>query len=321
MPPSIIWPDDRAPMDSIHGELRQRRGLLPLLLLSSSWLRSYITRGHLRARLSSYRRGSDFWTYTVTRENRIYFVWTQLIQRMVRKWSYLNNLNNPLGCSPENSLSSKDFRTHHKFKVFRATTRFKRYSIGISRVVRKKHAQRKRRTNLLALSFLTYAWSKAFQKERQFVRFYQALGLFNVLACSSNLSVLSRKQVTLANTANVGINSCSLSRTILTHFLVSSPRSLFLKPKLSVNTNSFLSTSSPCAMAQIFEAGPSAIVSDQVLYPIDANVSELANTLSLLDNAITVVSLDQVKALRSLTVLLSILHLSAEPAGSVVNLL
>lgn len=74
-------------------------------------------------------------------------------------------------------------------------------------------------------------------------------------------------------------------------------------------------------MAQIFEAGPSAIVSDQVLYPIDANVSELANTLSLLDNAITVVSLDQVKALRSLTVLLSILHLSAEPAGSVVNLL
>ena len=57
-PPQGLRPDAGAALRLVDGQLRQRRRLLPLLLLRGAWLRSHRARGHLRARLPAYGRGA-----------------------------------------------------------------------------------------------------------------------------------------------------------------------------------------------------------------------------------------------------------------------
>ena len=52
-----VRPDARAPFRDQHGQLRQRRRLLPLLLFRRPWLRPHRARGYLRPRLPPHRRG------------------------------------------------------------------------------------------------------------------------------------------------------------------------------------------------------------------------------------------------------------------------
>ncbi|XP_057565721.1 NADH dehydrogenase [ubiquinone] iron-sulfur protein 7, mitochondrial isoform X1 [Hippopotamus amphibius kiboko] len=58
-PPSLpgLRPDARASLRGVHGELCQRRRLLPLLLLRGAGLRPHRARGHLRPRLPAHGRG------------------------------------------------------------------------------------------------------------------------------------------------------------------------------------------------------------------------------------------------------------------------
>lgn len=176
-------------------------------------------------------------------------------------------------------------------------------------MVRKKYARRKRRNNLSALSFPTYAWSRSFQKERQFVRFFQTLGLFSTLACSADVSVFARKKLGLANSANVGIGSCSLSRTILTHFTSKSQEALFLSPRLPNNSHTLLTTTNLPAIAKVVEAGPGAVLFDNLLYPVDVAAPDAKAELLTLVSSVSSLSVEHTKAVRSVIVTLSLLHL------------
>ena len=57
-PPQGLRPDAGAALRLVDGQLRQRRRLLPLLLLRGAWLRSHRARGHLCPRLPPDRRGT-----------------------------------------------------------------------------------------------------------------------------------------------------------------------------------------------------------------------------------------------------------------------
>lgn len=62
---------------------------------------------------------------------------------MVRKWSYLNLNESNYNIDSYNFISSI-----YNFKVFRSTTRFKKYNRSeLTFMVRKKYSKRKHKTN------------------------------------------------------------------------------------------------------------------------------------------------------------------------------
>ena len=67
--PQSIRPDARTALCDLHGLVRERRRLLPLLLFGGARLRPDCSGRYLRARLSADRRGTALWCASVTEEN------------------------------------------------------------------------------------------------------------------------------------------------------------------------------------------------------------------------------------------------------------
>lgn len=105
---------------------------------------------------------------------------------MVRKWSYIKNLNLPQ-ISPHQSLF---FGLKSNFKIFRSTTRFRKSSVGKSCLLtRKLNFRLHRRTSLSAFSTIGTAWARIFLAVRRPLRFLQNYRLLQVgiYATNSNL--------------------------------------------------------------------------------------------------------------------------------------
>jgi len=130
---------------------------------------------------------------------------------MVRKWSYLNSFDH---ISNKNLTPFKELKT---FKVFRKTTRFKKFNKGITLMVRKKYAKRKYKTTWLFLTYTTQAWTSHYLKSRQFERFFQSLGLFNAKAYSADYDVF--RVSTIGSAIETGVNIFSCSWKIAKHYL------------------------------------------------------------------------------------------------------
>lgn len=124
---------------------------------------------------------------------------------MVRKWSYL--------VTPTKPINYGDCLRPaiHLFKVFKATTRFKKHNLGVTRLVRKKYSKRKHRTNWLNMVYVTRSWVYLFIRSKQFVRYYQSLGLFPILAYSTTTLFFSKQSALLHNPYGSFITSCSKS--------------------------------------------------------------------------------------------------------------
>lgn len=151
---------------------------------------------------------------------------------MVRKWSYLKTSNLAISVHTLKSLT----QLLH-FKVFRKTTRFKKFNRGITRVVRKTYARRKHRTNCLIWYYITKSWVANYLKMRQFERFYSGLGRFQFEAFSSNFEVFSVKLHSISNYNGVNIISCA--KNVLGKHTNQSTSALFLKnPTKYANTTS-----------------------------------------------------------------------------------
>jgi len=76
--------------------------------------------------------------------------------------------------------------TVYKFKVFKKTTKFKRYNRGLTKFIinRKKNVLRKKRSSLQFVSHLTHFWTLSYSSLRGSIRFSQNL---NMLKYSGNL--------------------------------------------------------------------------------------------------------------------------------------
>jgi hypothetical protein len=96
---------------------------------------------------------------------------------MIRKWSYVNTLSNREKIQFWSKL--KKLSKRHSFKVFRRTTRFKKYRLGISRSApgRKWYTRRKRRTSFYMNSHILHSWIHHYLRHKQFIRFVQSIGL------------------------------------------------------------------------------------------------------------------------------------------------
>ena len=107
---------------------------------------------------------------------------------MVRKWSYVTYLNST-GSFYDKSALTKCY----SFKVFRMTTRFKKYKRYETTFVRKKDATRKRQTSWFTLTVVLGQWSLQYLKSRQNLRYLQTMELVNYKLQIPNTYVLMKK--------------------------------------------------------------------------------------------------------------------------------
>lgn len=107
---------------------------------------------------------------------------------MVRKWSYLTTQNNLL-FNQSLSVVTKCY----SFKVFRMTTRFKKYQRYGTSFVRKQDSSRKRQTSWLTLLSIFAQWSLQYIKYKQYLRYYQSISTHNYQLTIPNIFVIGKK--------------------------------------------------------------------------------------------------------------------------------
>jgi hypothetical protein len=143
---------------------------------------------------------------------------------MVRKWSYLKTF------SLEHPSTLVPIKTVKAFKVFRKTTRFKKYNRGITRIVRRKYMKRKRKSSSLFAYYITKSWVQSYLKLRQFERFYQSFGSSRILSYAADYDVF---KVAPHCINDHGIHIFSCSKSLLNHFI--NPRKLIKSPLVFTN--------------------------------------------------------------------------------------
>ncbi len=107
---------------------------------------------------------------------------------MVRKWSYLTMT---AGGTVEKPLSA--IAKCYSFKVFRMTTRFKKYQRYGTSFVRKQDSSRKRQTSWLTLLSILAQWSLQYIKYKQYLRYYQNSNLYRYQFVIPNIFVIQKK--------------------------------------------------------------------------------------------------------------------------------
>lgn len=124
---------------------------------------------------------------------------------MVRKWSYLT-----LNTDFNSTLNFENITKCYTFKVFRMTTRFKKYNRYDTRFIRKKDSMRKRQTSWINLSIILAQWALYFLKSKQYFKFYQNINLYKYQYNISDIIILKKKHLLLNN--NLVFNTGVLSK-------------------------------------------------------------------------------------------------------------
>lgn len=225
---------------------------------------------------------------------------------MVRKWSYLEQT---VTLSPLNSL--KQIPKLYNFKVFRKTTRFKKYNRGITRMVRKNYARRKHQTNWLNLSYISKSWVLNYLSLRQFERFYSALGRFNVSAYSSDVNVFFLKLPTLLNKNGINILTCS--RSVLNKHINYTDKAVFLRNHTQHARSAYVQTSNHTDVLSSLEIYPSIINIESSFYSPDElklalSRNEITNQLTYLESNVFNHSLNIVLSSYNVLILLTLLN-------------
>jgi len=92
---------------------------------------------------------------------------------MIRKWSYIKDTFH----AKIDFIPNMQITTKYKFKIFRTTTRFKRYNIGKTKFVRKLNFQLRRQTSQVALTFISTYWFRFFLNSKHIYRFIQNISI------------------------------------------------------------------------------------------------------------------------------------------------
>lgn len=214
---------------------------------------------------------------------------------MIRKWSYINTTYNSTSeiinlqlekansIRPSlNTLRTRQTSNRYNFKVFRKTTRFKKFKSGLAGIVRGVYAKKKRRTDNYGNLFIARDWALFYLKQRQIVRFTQSLNLLPYEALSADKEVFFKRLPYVENIKGVSIYTCS------TNFV----KALLLKTK---NIPYFFFKSSHSVVSHTQSAnledslnskdlGSSSLKYEGLLYPIDSHrflTSQLTNEILL----------------------------------------
>ena len=181
---------------------------------------------------------------------------------MVRKWSYLKTLT-----INDNSFWDPYFNTlnkKHTFKVFRKTTRFKRYSTGLSTVVRLKTMKITRKTEKITLSTFISSWSRIYLRSKQFYRYYQAIGLFTILM--PTFSPDSVKSIILKNNPISNVFYFSCSKSVLKKYLSNNFYDKKIKSPIQNSRNCYIATTGILDLKDFDKVSSSILFLDEKFY-------------------------------------------------------
>lgn len=121
---------------------------------------------------------------------------------MIRKWSYINSTTTVI--SALRTKTSVNLHTKFKFKIFRKTTRFKKYNISYTSFVRTLPVLRKRRVDWKYYFVISSQWVKPLLKNKQFISFIQTKFLHNYTFSYNYIPIFQRKSHQL-NLIGIGI--------------------------------------------------------------------------------------------------------------------
>jgi hypothetical protein len=176
---------------------------------------------------------------------------------MIRKWSYLNY---PITNKP--FLLNKSFKSK-SFKVFKQTTKFKKFKKGLTQSVRQKYTYRKFSTSNFVLPQITKWWSFNYIQTKQINRFYQSFLFSPILSNMPDYSILPFQNYNDMEGLSMHLFSCT-KRLIFRLNGIS--KTLSYSPKIKNSKISFTQTTNITLLSQSNIVYPLSIYSDNLSY-------------------------------------------------------
>jgi hypothetical protein len=138
---------------------------------------------------------------------------------MIRKWSYINN-QFTTSHSHKNLNITETFNLplRFKFKIFRKTTRFKKFNLSYTRFIRHLPALKKRRVNWKLYFIISSGWVKPFLKSKQINSFIQNKKMYIYSLNYPSILLLSKKPNYVKNLIGIGV--IGLNYSVLSHNLL-----------------------------------------------------------------------------------------------------
>lgn len=197
----------------------------------------------------------------------------------------------------------------HSFKVFRKTTRFKKYRLGITKFVRKFYARKRRRTSLYMNSHILYSWIHHYLKHRQFIRFTQSFGLVYTQGYLGSADFSIKNSLVVGS--DYGFHSYSCSNRVLN-------KSTFFKNEIFSNKtisfdsrNSFIQFTDMDAANNSNDLGTNVLIFDKLCYPLHSeNQSNdtYIKTLNNIEHSVFEMSISIITEINKTIVLLTLLN-------------
>lgn len=128
------------------------------------------------------------------------------------------------------SLLGCPIHSIHSFKVFRRSTKFKRYNRGITKFImnRRRYIVRKKVANEISKFLIPLSWSQYFSTKRQFTRFFQLLFIIPLtLPLVSQELVKNSLETLVANRSFTALSAFNVNAASLTKSLLCN-KSLFI---------------------------------------------------------------------------------------------
>jgi hypothetical protein len=216
---------------------------------------------------------------------------------VIRKWSYIN-INIP------NLLNSVIFfKNKYKFKVFRKTTKFRRFQVGKTKGLRKLPIVLNRRTDKLNISNITHKWLYFYLKAKQFIRFQQNLFTTTYLIHSTSKNLFIKNFFFVNLNQNQGYNFITCTRQ--------TPL-LLQKNKHTKYTSKFIQTNLLNLTKNTPLSNSNLLFYEKLYYPIDV-LAKLRNNNQIIPklivNKLFRCNLQIPISIRKLSILLILLNL------------
>lgn len=177
---------------------------------------------------------------------------------MVRKWSYLRFQHT------QDYLDSTVVTKVKSFRVFRKTTRFKKFTRGITKNVRQKYIKRKFYSNYFILPQITKQWSFNYIQSKQIERFIQSFQQNQIISTMPDYEVFNTVSKPIDKVLNIHVFSCSKNIIYKTNNYFFPHKIPFLKPTSYNSKLSFAQTTT-------FES----LQNNNIFYTLDTHFDNL----------------------------------------------
>jgi len=194
------------------------------------------------------------------------------------------------------------------FKVFRKTTKFKKFTKGITKVVRRKYTKRKFHSTYFVLPQITKWWSFNYIQSKQVERFIQSFSQSAITSSTPNFDVFLAANKPQEQQLNMHFFSCAKRLAYRTTNSFLKNKSFLVETSINHAKLSFTQTTSfeSCSSNEV--AHPLNTTFDQLAYPAASveNNHEFMQTYFALQSTLFAHNLKYTVSVYKLLIILSL---------------